>query len=115
MFLCFYHRLLAEFPQLKPYVSLHEATEMCHHVGQGEEIFDKPIPVWLTRHFYVKLNTIDLLIEKLHEHFAPDEYPAPESFSFLLAHGFDKDALSTTFKVSRASLFNYQAKTKKTN
>jgi hypothetical protein len=70
---------------------------------------------WITKHFFVTLNVSDLLLEKLHSHFAPDEYPAQASFSYLLAHGFDKEALSTTFNVSRATLFNYQAKTKKSN
>lgn len=115
-FLSFYHVLLAEFPELKRYISLVEATELWHIItDQSKKKIEPPIPFWLTKHFYVTLNVPDLLIEKLHHHFKPDEYTAQESFSFLLAHGFDKDALSTTFKVSRASLFNYQAKSKKSN
>lgn len=115
MFLSFYHSLLAEFPDLKPYISMREATELCHQVTQGTEKLDTPIPIWITRNFYVTINVPDLLIEKLHSHFLPDEYPTAESFSYLLAHGFDKEALSTTFNVSRTTLFKYQAKNKKSN
>jgi hypothetical protein len=117
MFLSFYHSLLSEFPDLKPYVALCEGTEHHRvHPPKGVQVPENyPKEIWLTKHFYVTLNVSDLLIAKLHSHFAPDEYPAPASFSYLLSHGFDKEALSTTFKVSRATLFNYQAKTKKFN
>jgi hypothetical protein len=115
MFLSFYHSLLSEFPELKPYVSLCEATEYVKVIPPKGAPPEHLKEAWLTKHFYVTLNITDLLIAKLKNHFVPDEYPAPAAFSYLLAHGFDKEALSTTFKVSRATLFNYQAKTKKSN
>jgi hypothetical protein len=115
MFLSFYHSVVSEFPDLKPYIALCEATEYTKCIPPKGAPPEHPKEIWLTKHFYVTINIPDLLIAKLHSHFAPDEYPAPASFSYLLAHGFDKEALSTTFKVSRATLFNYQAKIKKSN
>lgn len=113
MFLSFYHSLLLEFTELKPYVGLCDATEHVKVIPPKGAPSDYLREAWITKHFYVTLCVSDLLIAKLHDHFAPDEYPAPLSFSYLLSHGFDKESLSTTFKVSRATLFNYQAKTKK--
>ena len=65
--------------------------------------------VWMPQHFYVAVNVVDLIIEKVSQHFSPEDFPIENGIDFLLAHGFDKDAVQTSFGISRATFFNYQA------
>jgi hypothetical protein len=114
-FLVFYTGLLAKFPQLKSYTDLLENTELMIILSVGEKKLEKPMHVWLPYHFYVTVSVVDLIFEKVHEHFSPEDFSVEKGIDFLLSHGFDKDAIQTSFGMSRATFFNYQAKVKKSN
>ena len=117
-FLSFYHTLLSEFPQLTPYVELYEATEQAiiqAILSTNPKKYDKPMPIWLTRHFYVVIHVQTMILDKLRLTLsAKDEtFDIAASVDYLSKHGLSDDELQKTLGVTERTIYRYKAKLEK--
>ena len=120
-YLTFYHDVLKDFPQLSPYVELMEATESNNIIsrqyidpnGKKQIIGKIPIPVSITRHFYVIVRVEALIIDTLKQTLVPEKERSLDvaaSVAYLAKHGFDDDKLQAQFGVTQRSLQRYRKK-----
>lgn len=129
-FLLFYRSALSQFTEMTPYTEINEQSQSCILLATKAKpihltdvtidrparvmTIDEPTKVWVPFHLYVTIKLQDLIISQLRSHFSPDYNPG-EGIDFLMAHGYEKDAIIDTLDISRATFFNHMAKLKKTN
>lgn len=119
-YLTFYNDVLRDFPQLTAYTELCEVAESNTIISGKfldsngkQQIIGKPIPVFITQHFYVIVRVEALIIDQLKQSLVPEKERSIDvaaSVAYLSKRGFDDSKLENTFGVSTRSLQRYRKK-----